>query len=62
METIKESLKEDIKRLAWQNLDKEPVLMREKEKLGVLYEDLNKAREEYNQFRRQYGRAFSSRE
>lgn len=60
METIKESLKEDIKRLAWQNLDKEPVLMREKEKLGVLYEDLTKTREEYNQIRRQYGRSFLS--
>lgn len=56
MEIIKESLKEDIKRLAWKNLDKEPVLMREKEKLSVLYDDLNRAREEYEQIRRRYGK------
>ena len=56
METIKESLKENVKRLALDNLDKEPDLLREKEKLGQLYEELKKVKEEYNLVRQQYGK------
>jgi hypothetical protein len=55
METIKESLKENIKRLALNNLDKEPTLIHEKEKLREIYDELNKAREDYTLIRRQYG-------
>jgi len=56
METIKESLKENIKRLALQNLDKEPTLIHEKEKLRKLYDELNKGKEHYTVTRRKYGR------
>ena len=55
MEIIKESLKENVKRLAINNLDREPDLLSEKEKLGQLYEELKKAKEEYNTVRQQYG-------
>ena len=55
METIKESLKENIKRLALRNLDKEPILINEKEKLRQLYDELNSAREDYKLIRQQYG-------
>ena len=56
METVKESLKESIKHLALSNLDKRPTLDHEKEKLAELYDELNRAREEYNQIRQQYGK------
>lgn len=58
MEMIKESLKENIKRLALRNLDKEPILIHEKEKLGELYEEINKAKEDYKLIREKYGRKF----
>ncbi|UJR28273.1 hypothetical protein I4U23_009523 [Adineta vaga] len=54
METIKESLKTSINRLAIENLDKEPVLSDEREKLREVYDELNKAKEEYNLVRQQY--------
>lgn len=56
METVKESLKENIRRLAISNLDKEPTLHEEKQKLAELYDELNRTREEYNQIRQQYGK------
>lgn len=55
MEIIKESLKENTKRLALRNLDKEPILIHEKEKLGKVYDELNKAKEEYKLVRQIYG-------
>jgi hypothetical protein len=55
MEIVKESLKENIKRLAIRNLDKEPILRHEKEKLGELHDELRKARDEYKSIRQQYG-------
>ncbi|CAF1023003.1 unnamed protein product [Adineta ricciae] len=54
IETIKESLKLNINRLAIDNLDKEPVLSDEREKLREVYDELNKAKEEYNLVRQQY--------
>ncbi|CAF0865150.1 unnamed protein product [Rotaria sordida] len=54
MEIIRESLKENIKRLALQNLDKEPTLIHEKEKLGGVHDELNKARDEYKTIQQQY--------
>lgn len=56
METIKESLKENIKRLAMRNLEKEPALIHEKQKLAQLHEELGKVREEYKNIRAQYGK------
>lgn len=56
METIKESLKESIKRLALRNLDKEPTFIREKEKLRELYDEINKSKEDYKLIRQQYGK------
>ncbi len=56
METIKESLKEDIKRLALCNLDKEPILIHEKEKLEELYDEIKKVTDEYKLIRQQYGK------
>ncbi|CAF1135966.1 unnamed protein product [Adineta ricciae] len=53
-ETIKESLKLNINRLAIDNLDKEPVLSDEREKLREVYDELNKAKEEYDLVRQQY--------
>ena len=58
IETIKESLKLNINRLAIDNLDKEPVLSDEREKLREVYDELNKAKEEYNLARQQYGKVF----
>ncbi|CAF4633046.1 unnamed protein product, partial [Rotaria sp. Silwood1] len=54
METIKESLKENIKRLALQNLDKEPMLIHEKQKLVEVYEELNKTKDQYKLIQQQY--------
>ncbi|CAF1270489.1 unnamed protein product [Adineta steineri] len=54
LETIRESLKENIKSLAMRNLDKEPTLIHEKEKLAELHEKLGKMREEYRSIRGQY--------
>jgi hypothetical protein len=54
MEIIKESLKENIKLLALNNLDREPILINEKEKLGEVHDELNKAR--YKSIRREYGK------
>ncbi|CAF0928154.1 unnamed protein product [Rotaria sp. Silwood1] len=54
METIKESLKENIKRLALQNLDKEPMLIHEKQKLVEVYEELNKTKDKYKLIQQQY--------
>jgi hypothetical protein len=56
METIKESLKERIKHLALRNLDKEPTLIQEKEKLQKIYDELNKAKEDYKSVRQIYGK------
>jgi hypothetical protein len=58
METIKESLKENIKQLALSNLDKEPTLIHEKEKLGQIYDELKKAKEDYKIVRQQYGKIY----
>jgi hypothetical protein len=58
MEIIKEKLKENIKRLALRNLDKEPILINEKEQLAAIYDELNKARDEYKSIRQQYGKLF----
>ncbi|CAF0875981.1 unnamed protein product [Adineta steineri] len=54
MEIIKENLKENVKRLALRNLDKEPIFIHEKEKLEEVYNELNKVRDEYNKIRQQY--------
>ncbi|CAF3158288.1 unnamed protein product [Rotaria socialis] len=54
METIKESLKENIKRLALQNLDKEPMLIHEKEKLASLCDEVNRAKNEYKSIQQLY--------
>ncbi|CAF2098068.1 unnamed protein product [Rotaria magnacalcarata] len=54
METIKESLKENVKRLALQNLDKEPMLIHEKEKLASLCDEINRAKNEYKSVQQQY--------
>jgi hypothetical protein len=56
METVKESLKESIKRLAMRNLEKEPTLMHEKQKLAQLHDELGTMREEYKNIRGQYGK------
>lgn len=56
LETIKESLKDTIKRLALSNLDKEPTLIHEKEKLAQLHEELRKVKETYDGIRGQYGK------
>lgn len=58
IETIKESLKLNINRLAIDNLDKEPVLSDEREKLREVFDELNKAKDEYNLVRQQYGKIF----
>jgi hypothetical protein len=58
MEMIKESLKERIKLLALRNLDKEPMLIHEKEKLREIYAELNQVRDEYKLIRQQYGKIF----
>jgi len=55
MEITKKNLKENIKRLALRNLDKEPILINEKEKLRQLYDEINSAREDYKLIRQQYG-------
>jgi hypothetical protein len=57
METIKESLKESNKHLALRNLDKEPILIDEKQKLAGLHDELGKMREEYKNIRGQYGKS-----
>ncbi|CAF2341359.1 unnamed protein product [Rotaria sp. Silwood2] len=54
MEIIKESLKENIKCLALQNLDKEPILIHEKEKLAELYDELSKTKDDYKSIQQQY--------
>jgi hypothetical protein len=56
METIKESLKENIKLLATRNLGKEPILIHEKEKLGELHEELGRMRTEFKNLQGQYGK------
>lgn len=57
METAKESLKVNISRLAIGNLDKEPILSDQRERLRETYEQLHKARDEYGLARQQYGNA-----
>ncbi|UJR21212.1 hypothetical protein I4U23_024309 [Adineta vaga] len=54
MESIRESLKEKIKHLAAINLQKEPELNHQKQKLAEVHEQLRKMREEYNSIRGQY--------
>ncbi|CAF0922468.1 unnamed protein product [Rotaria sordida] len=54
MNTIKESLKDTIKRLALSNLDKEPILIHEKQKLAQLHDELRKIREKYDSIRGKY--------
>ncbi len=56
METIKENLKENLKRLASHNLGKEPTLIREKQKLAELHEQLGRMQEEYKNIRGKYGK------
>jgi hypothetical protein len=56
METIKESLKERIKLLAIHNLDKEPILQQERQKLAAVHDELGRLREEYKSIRGQYGK------
>jgi hypothetical protein len=58
MEIIKRKLKENIRLLALRNLDKEPILINEKEQLAAIYDELNKARDEYKSIRQQYGKLF----
>jgi len=58
MEIIKGKLKENIRLLALRNLDKEPILINEKEQLAAIYDELNKARDEYKSIRQQYGKLF----
>ena len=55
METVKESLKENIKRLALRNLDKEPIFNHEKEKLGEVHDELNRVQDEYKTMKQIYG-------
>ena len=56
MEVTKESLKDNIRRLALRNLDKEPTLIHEREALEKLHEELNRSRAEYKAVRQQYGK------
>ncbi len=56
METVKENLKENIKRLALRNLDKEPLLNHEKQKLAELHDEIGKIQTEYKNIRGQYGK------
>ncbi|CAF3405327.1 unnamed protein product [Rotaria sp. Silwood1] len=55
IETIKESLKENIKRLALCNLEQEPILIHEKQKLAQLHDELRKIKEKYDSIRGDYG-------
>ena len=55
METVKESLKENIKRLALRNLDKEPIFNQEKERLGEIHDELNRVQDEYKTMKQIYG-------
>jgi len=55
MEATRESLKDKIKGLAMRNLDKEPTLIHEKQKLCELHDELRQVREEYKSVRGQYG-------
>ncbi|CAF4713074.1 unnamed protein product [Rotaria sp. Silwood1] len=54
IETIKESLKENIKRLALCNLEQEPILIHEKQKLAQLHDELRKIKEKYDSIRGDY--------
>ncbi|CAF0974912.1 unnamed protein product [Rotaria sp. Silwood1] len=54
IETIKESLKENIKRLALCNLEHEPILIHEKQKLAQLHDELRKIKEKYDSIRGDY--------
>lgn len=58
METIKDSLKDSIRRLALRNLDKEPILIHEKEKLAQQHEEIRKMKESYDATRGKYGKRF----
>lgn len=58
MEIIRETLKERIRQLALSNIDKEPKLIAEKEKLRELYDELRQAIEKYKKVRQQYGNIF----
>ncbi|CAF3027264.1 unnamed protein product [Rotaria socialis] len=54
METIKESLKESIKLLAMRNLEQEPMLIHEKQKLAQLHDELRQVKEKYDSIRGEY--------
>ncbi|CAF1519291.1 unnamed protein product [Rotaria magnacalcarata] len=54
METIKESLKERIKLLAMRNLEQEPILIHEKQKLAQLHDELRQAKEKHDSIRGEY--------
>ncbi len=56
MEQIQESLKEGIKRLALRNLEKEPILIHEKQKLSEMHEEIRQLKETYDRVRGQYGK------
>ena len=56
MESIKESLKEKIKYLALTNLEKEPILIHEKQKLAKLHKKLGKMKEDYKTVHGDYGK------
>jgi len=56
MEIVRESLKENNKRIALRNLDKEPGFHQEKIKLAELFEEVNKVTDEYKALRQRYGR------
>lgn len=60
MEIIKESLKENIKRLALQNLDKEPLLIHERDTLAATYEELKNAKDSYKSIQQKYGKYIHS--
>ncbi|CAF2405256.1 unnamed protein product [Rotaria sp. Silwood2] len=54
IETIKESLKENIRRLALCNLEKQPTLTNEKQKLAQLHNEIRKMKDKYDSIRGEY--------
>ncbi|CAF1542540.1 unnamed protein product [Adineta ricciae] len=54
LESIRESLRENNKRLAEENLKQQPNLAHEKKRLVEIHEQLRKMKEEYNSIRAQY--------
>ena len=55
LEAVKESIRENNRQIALQNLQKEPQLKQEKQKLADLHAELARLREEYRSKHGQYG-------